>query len=104
MPTASLIALAKGPGSWWLPGCVRDDVVVLGVVIVEVDSGATVTSGSVAGAEMMTFFAPADRCLAASSRLVKKPVDSRTTSIPRSPRQVGRVTLGQDLDLPCRRR
>ena len=58
------------------------------------------TSGSVAGAEMITFFAPAARCLAASSRLVKKPVDSITTSQPRSPqRQVGRIALGEDLEL-----
>src|SRR5215213_9956997 len=34
---------------------------------------------------MITFCAPASRCLAASSRLVKKPVDSITTSAPRSP-------------------
>ena len=46
---------------------------------------ATVTSGSLAGAEMMTFLAPASRCLAASARAVKKPVDSITTSTPRSP-------------------
>jgi hypothetical protein len=45
----------------------------------------TVASGPVAGAEMMTFFAPPARCLAASSRFVKKPVDSITTSTPRSP-------------------
>ena len=45
----------------------------------------TVASGSVAGAEMMTFLAPAARCLAASARLVKKPVDSMTTSTFRSP-------------------
>ena len=38
-----------------------------------------------AGAEIRTFFAPPARCLAASSRLVKKPVDSITTSAPRSP-------------------
>jgi hypothetical protein len=42
-------------------------------------------SSPVAGADTTTFFAPAARCLAASSRLVKKPVDSRTTSTPRSP-------------------
>ena len=35
--------------------------------------------------EMITFFAPAARCFAASSRLVKKPVDSITTSAPTSP-------------------
>jgi hypothetical protein len=35
-----------------------------------------------AGAEMMTFLTEPPRCLAASSRLVKKPVDSMTTSAP----------------------
>ena len=40
------------------------------------------TSGPFAGAVMMTFFAPAARCFAASSRLVKMPVDSKTTSTP----------------------
>src|SRR5690242_8597364 len=34
---------------------------------------------------MITFCAPASRCLAASSRLVNRPVDSITTSAPRSP-------------------
>src|SRR4051794_29949292 len=33
---------------------------------------------------MITFFAPASRCFAAASRLVKRPVDSTTTSAPRS--------------------
>src|SRR3954471_20757263 len=46
----------------------------------------TVMSSSVAGAEMMTFLAPpASTCLRASAALVKKPVDSMTTSQPRSP-------------------
>ena len=44
-----------------------------------------VMSGSVAGAEMTTFFAPASRCFWAPSRSVKIPVDSSTTSTPRSP-------------------
>src|SRR3954468_18199893 len=44
----------------------------------------TVRSSPVAGAEMTTFLAPASRCLAAPSRLVKMPVDSTTTSTPRS--------------------
>ena len=67
-------------------GGVGDDVVLFRVVgVVEVDSQATVTSGSFAGAEMITFLAPASRCLAASSRLVNSPVDSITTSTPRSP-------------------
>ena len=43
-----------------------------------------VMSSSVAGAEMMTFFAPPSRCLRASAALVKNPVDSTTTSTPSS--------------------
>src|SRR5262245_647839 len=42
------------------------------------------TSGFLAGAVMTTFFAPAARCLAAESRSVNRPVDSNTTSTPRS--------------------
>src|SRR5256714_12189 len=45
---------------------------------------ATVTSGSLAGAETMTFFAPASRCFDALGRSVKSPVDSITTSAPTS--------------------
>jgi hypothetical protein len=44
----------------------------------------TVRSGSVAGAEMTTFFAPAWRCFSASGRFVNSPVDSIATSTPRS--------------------
>ena len=39
-----------------------------------------VTSSSVAGAEMITFFAPPAMCFFASAALVKKPVDSITIS------------------------
>ena len=57
-------------------------------------------SGSVAGAEMTTFFAPASRCFWAPSRSVKKPVDSSTTSTPRSPHGSARgVALGEHPDL-----
>jgi len=44
-----------------------------------------VASTSVAGAEMMTFFAPALRCWPALSRVVNRPVDSMTTSTFSSP-------------------
>jgi hypothetical protein len=44
-----------------------------------------VASTSVAGAEMMTLRAPALRCCAALSRVVKRPVDSMTTSTFSSP-------------------
>ena len=43
----------------------------------------SVTSGFFAGAVMTTRLAPLATCLAASSRLVKRPVDSNTTSTPR---------------------
>ena len=42
-------------------------------------------SSPLAGALMMTFFAPAVMWAAAFSALVKRPVDSRTMSTPRSP-------------------
>src|SRR5919199_1709429 len=85
MPIASCSTLATGARqlvvhdalemTWWLSGSYASS---------KLTPRATVTSGSVAGAEMITLWAPASRCLAASSRLVKKPVDSITTSTPRS--------------------
>ena len=39
-------------------------------------------SSSVAGAEIITFFAPAVMCFCASAAFVKIPVDSITTSAP----------------------
>src|SRR5512139_1417471 len=41
-------------------------------------------SSSLAGAEMTTVRAPASRCLAALARSVNRPVDSTTTSTPKS--------------------
>ena len=45
----------------------------------------TVMSGSLAGAVMMTFLAPACRCLEEVARSRKMPVDSTTMSTPSSP-------------------
>ena len=42
-------------------------------------------SGSSAGAEITTFFAPPARCLAASARLRNAPEHSKTTSAPEAP-------------------
>ena len=42
-------------------------------------------SSSVAGAEIITFLAPAVMCLPASDALVNIPVDSTTTSTPNFP-------------------
>ena len=60
--------------TWW----------VLGSYVSSLTPSTIVTSGFLAGAVMITFFAPAARCLAAPSRSVNLPVDSKTTSTPRS--------------------
>ena len=51
---------------------------------------------------MTTFLAPAVRCAAAASRLVKRPVDSTTTSTPRSCQGsfAGSVSLSTLIGLP----
>ena len=62
---------------------------------------ASVMSGSVAGAEMMTFFAPASRCFCAPSRFVKKPVDSITMSTPRSPHGIAAGSRSTSRFISC---
>src|SRR4051812_7207184 len=84
MPTASWATFANGARQF----VVHDALEMTSCLSLSYWSSLTpstiVRSGSVAGAEITTFFAPASRCFAASSRLVKKPVDSSTTSTPRS--------------------
>ena len=59
-----------------------------------------VMSSPLAGALMITFFAPAFRWARALSASVKMPVDSRTMSTPRSPHgSVAGIRLLEDLDL-----
>src|SRR4051812_11844932 len=84
MPNASLSTLASGARQF-----VVQDALLMIVCEPSYLSWLTpmtiVRSSPVAGAEMMTFLAPpASTCLRASSALVKKPVDSTTTSTPRS--------------------
>src|SRR4051794_30924931 len=85
MPNASLRTFASGARQF-----VVQDALLMIVCEPSYRSSLTpmtiVMSSSVAGAEMMTFFAPpSSTCLRASAALVKKPVDSTTTSTPRSP-------------------
>ncbi len=56
----------------------------LGSYIWSLTPRTTVTSGSLAGAVMITFLAPACRCLDAVAVSRKMPVDSTTTSTPSS--------------------
>ena len=59
-----------------------------------------VMSSFLAGAEMMTFSAPASTCAVALVASVNRPVDSMTISRAELlPRDVARVALGRDLDL-----
>src|SRR3954454_3063596 len=84
MPNSSLSTLASGPRQFvvqdalemmfWLPSYLSSFTPM-----------TMVMSSSVAGAEMMTFLAPASRWPLALAALVKMPVDSTTTSTPRSP-------------------
>src|SRR5215218_1707396 len=85
MPKASLRTLASGARQ-----LVVQDALLM--IVCEPSYRLSLTpmtivmSSSLAGAEMMTFFAPpASTWLRASAALVKKPVDSMTTSTPRSP-------------------
>ena len=60
---------------WWLSGSYWSLLTPM----------TTVTSSPLAGAEMITFLAPAVRCAEALAASVKMPVDSTTMSAPSSP-------------------
>ena len=86
IPTASCSTRATGAEAVGGAGRVRDDVVVAPGRTRRRSRPARASRRARSPARVMiTFFAPASRCLAASSRLVKKPVDSITTSAPTSP-------------------
>ena len=69
------------------------------VVVLEVDAERDGHVLALAGAEMMTFLAPASMCLDAFSRSVNRPVDSMTTSAPWSAQERAGIALGEDLEL-----
>src|SRR4051794_13232179 len=60
---------------WWEAGSYLSSLTPITIVM----------SSSLAGAEMMTFFAPPSRCALAVGPVVNRPVDSMTMSTPRSP-------------------
>src|SRR3954466_10933888 len=84
MPIASWRTLATGARQFVVHDAFEMMLWFSGSYASSFTPSTTVTSGSVAGAEMITFFAPASKCLVAASRLVNRPVDSTTTSAPRS--------------------
>ena len=82
MPNDSCSTLANGARQFVVQDAFEMMLCVLGSYLSSLTPSTSVRSGLFAGAVMTTFFAPASRCLAAASRLVKMPVDSNTTSTP----------------------
>jgi hypothetical protein len=90
MPNSSWIALAIGPRQLVVHDALEMTVCAAGSYCSWLTPMTMVTSSFLAGAEMMTFFAPPSMCALALVASVKKPVDSTTTSAPTSPQ--GRFT------------
>src|ERR687893_104014 len=85
MPRASLSTLAIGPRQLVVQEA-QEITVWEPSSLESLTPSTTVRSSPLAGAEMITFLAPpSSTCLRASAALVNKPVDSSTTSTPKSP-------------------
>src|SRR3954468_12239427 len=85
MPVASVTTLGHGARQFVVQDALEMTSCWDGSYLSKLTPSTTVMSTPLAGAEMMTFLAPPAMCFAAFSRSVKKPVDSTTTSTPRSP-------------------
>ena len=85
MPKLSSRTFAIGPRQLVVQLALEITVCAAGSKAASLIPRTIVMSSSVAGAEMTTRFAPASMCLRASPALVNSPVDSMTTSTPRSP-------------------
>jgi hypothetical protein len=84
IPSASWSTFATGARQFVVQDAFETMWCVSGSYVSKLTPRATVTSGSFAGAETITFLAPASRCFSASARARKRPVDSITTSTSRS--------------------
>ncbi len=84
MPKASSRTLAIGATQFVVHEAFEITWWVAGSYLSSFTPSTTVRSSPLAGAEMITFCAPASRCFAAVSRDVNSPVDSITISTPRS--------------------
>ncbi len=85
IPKVSLRTLAIGARQLVVQEALEMTVWLAGSYLSWLTPITTVTSSFLAGAEMMTFLAPFSACTRALLASVKKPVDSTTTSTPRSP-------------------
>ena len=84
MPKLSSSTLASGATQFVVHEALDRTWCVAGSYASSLTPITIVMSSSLAGAEMMTFFAPASRCARAAGPVVKWPVDSITMSTPRS--------------------
>src|SRR5579863_7658244 len=85
MPKLSRSTLAIGATQFVVQEALEMIVWASGSYLSSLTPITIVMSSSLAGAEMMTFFAPASMCARAAGPVVNRPVDSITTSTPRSP-------------------
>src|ERR671915_2102081 len=85
MPMASLRTLAIGARQLVVQDAFEMIVCAPGSYLSSLTPSTTVTSSFLAGAEMITFLAPLSACTRALLASVNRPVDSSTTSAPRSP-------------------
>src|SRR5690349_11161118 len=85
MPKLSRSTLAIGATQFVVQEALEMIVCASGSYLSSLTPITIVMSSSLAGAEMMTFFAPASMCARALGPAVNSPVDSITTSTPRSP-------------------
>jgi hypothetical protein len=98
-PNASLITLTIGTRQFVVHDAFEMMLCCAASYLSELTPITMVMSSPLAGAEMITFLAPAWMCAPALSASVKRPVDSSTTSTPGRPTAAWRVLLGEDLDL-----
>ena len=84
-PKASSSTLTIGTKQLVVHEALDTTLCLAGSNVSSLTPGTNVASAPLDGAETMTKGAPASRCIAACSRLEKMPVDSTTTSTPRSP-------------------
>src|SRR5271169_801568 len=84
MPKLSSSTLASGATQFVVHDALDRTSCVAGSYASSLTPITIVMSSSLAGAEMMTFFAPASRCARAVGPVVNRPVDSITMSTPRS--------------------
>ena len=83
MPKVSFSTLATGPRQLVVQDALETILWFFGSYLSSFTPITIVRSSPLAGAEMMTFFAPASMCALALSASVKRPVDSITYSTPR---------------------